>query len=158
MGNGGCTIVDPNLIKNLSAGTTRQGNSEVVVSMGNAGGRSDIVMTDKVVSPLLPFSDKVEVVTRERPWFPSHVVPVELCEREVRHTAQVGFARSEAGGGMDGVAVGGLDVKHVEIPVILPFVHKHGEHLGGSVAEAFHASISLGVVGASAEFVSAWKL
>lgn len=40
--------------------------------------------------------------------------------------------------------VGGLDVKQVDILVILAFIHTLRKHLGKGVVEAFYAAMSLG--------------
>lgn len=56
---------------------------------------------------------------------------------------------------MDVIVVGGMDVRQVEIPAIQASVHRHQEHSGEDVVAAFCATISLGVEGASREFMGA---
>lgn len=79
-------------------------------------------------------------------------------ESKVGYSAQVDFVKTEAGGGMHGVVVGGLDPRRVEIPVILALIHKHWEDLGEGRVETFYAVISLWVAGANGKFVGAQEL
>lgn len=86
-----------------------------------------MVMADRVVSPLLPLSNEavvVELVVREilEP-SPPRVVAFQDGEREAGNAAFVDFIRSEGGGVMDGVVVGGLGARQVQIPVIPALVH-----------------------------------
>lgn len=84
-------------------------------------------MADEVGDPLLPLSKLIVVfkfVAKKTLMSPLGVA-FEDVGRESGHSAQMEFAGSMAGGGMDGVIVSGLDVKQVEIPVILAFVYQH---------------------------------
>lgn len=138
-----------------------QGSCEVIVSTGDVGRRFEMVVADEVVNSLLPLSEEVmvvvELVARET-LMPPGVVALEDGEREARHAAQVDSRSGEAGGRLDGVDLSGLDVRQVEVPVILALVHTHGEHSGEGVVEGFYTASSLGVVGAGGKFMGAQKL
>ena len=58
---------------------------------------------------------------------PTNVVEVEDGEGEARETAHVDFIGSEPSGSADGVVIGALDVRKVDVPIGLLFAAHHGE-------------------------------
>ena len=69
-------------------------------------------------------------------------------EGKARETSDVNLIGGKAGGGANGVFIGVFDVGKVDVPVVLVFVTDNGQHLGHSVVDTFHASVSTGVIGA----------
>ena len=59
---------------------------------------------------------------------PTNVVEVEDGEGEARETAHVDFIRSQPSGSANGVAIGALDVRKVDVPISLLFTANRGEH------------------------------
>ena len=62
------------------------------------------------------------------------------------------FVRGEARGCADRVVVCVLDMREVDVPVVLMFVAIHGKHLCHCMVNAFDAAVTAGVVGAGCEF------
>ena len=63
-------------------------------------------------------------------------------ERKARETSDMDFIGGKTRGSANGVVIGVLDVGKVDVPVVLVFVTDHGYHLGHSVVDTFHASVS----------------
>ena len=57
----------------------------------------------------------------------NNVGEIEDKEGEARETAHVDFIGSEPSGGVDGVVIGVLDVRKVDVPIGLVFATHHGE-------------------------------
>ena len=65
------------------------------------------------------------------------------------------FVRGEARGRADRVVVCVLDMREVDVPVVLMFVAYHGKHLCHCVVDAFDAAVAARMVGAGREFADA---
>ena len=58
----------------------------------------------------------------------TNVRKIEDGEGGARKTAHVDFIGSEPSDGADGVVIGALDVRKVDVPIGLLFAAHHGEH------------------------------
>ena len=58
----------------------------------------------------------------------TNVGEIEDGERKARETAHVDFNGSEPSGSADGVVIGILDVRKMDVPMGLLFAAHHGEH------------------------------
>ena len=58
----------------------------------------------------------------------NNVGEIEDKEGEARETAHVDFNGSEPSGSADGVVIGVLDVRKMDVPMGLLFAAHHGEH------------------------------
>ena len=85
----------------------------------------------------------------------TNVGEVEDGEGEARETAHVDFVGSEPSGGVDGLVLGALDVRKVDIPIGLVFAAHHGERYSHDVADALDTAVCERMVGACGNCVDA---
>lgn len=64
----------------------------------------------------------------------------------------------EIGGSADGVVIGKLDVRLVNVPILLSAIHHNSEHLGVRTVCALEAAISRRRVGSCGDVVDAEKV
>ena len=58
----------------------------------------------------------------------------------------------QPGGGADGIVVSNFHVRQVDVPVVLPFVDDHRQHLSHGVVDPLDATVGVRVVGARRDF------
>ena len=65
------------------------------------------------------------------------------------------FVGGDPGRSLDGIVVGGFDVREQRVPVVLLLVEAHGYHEGHGVVDALDAAVGEWVVGAGVDLVDA---
>ena len=68
------------------------------------------------------------------------------------------FVRRQTSGCVNGVIVSKLNVRQVQVPVVLAFIHHHRQHLGHGVVDAFDATVATGVVSARGDLSNVQQL
>ena len=72
----------------------------------------------------------------------------ENRQRETWKSTHVSLAGRQARCRADGIVVGELDVRELQIPVVLPFIHDRCQHLSHSVVHTLNASVAVWMIGA----------
>ena len=72
----------------------------------------------------------------------------ENRQRETWKSAHMDLAWCQIRRHADRIVVSDLDVRQVQIPILLSFVHDHSQHVGQSVVHLLNASVTVGVIGA----------
>ena len=77
---------------------------------------------------------------------------VEDGHWEAGQSAHVDLVRCETCGGADSIIIRELDVWQVQVPVVLTFVHNHGNHLCHCVVDTLDTAVAVGVLCACGDF------
>ena len=88
----------------------------------------------------------------------SGVAVFEDGEGGARKAVHMHLIRGQPCGGADGIVVSKFHVRQVDVPVVLPFVDDHRQHLSHGVVDALNATVTVGVVGARRDFSHAEEL
>ena len=88
----------------------------------------------------------------------SCVVVFEEGEGKAGEAVHMHLIRCQPCGGADGIVVSKFHVWQVGVPVVLPFVDDHREHLNHGVIDALDATVAVGVLGVRRDFSHAEEL
>ena len=76
----------------------------------------------------------------------SGVAVFEDGEGGARKAVHMHLIRGQPCGGADGIVVSKFHVRQVDVPVVLPFVDDHRQHLSHGVVDALDAIVAIGMV------------
>ena len=130
------------------------------VSAGNARNGEGMMFAKNIVCALLSVCSQVAVgqvvagqtlVSRDSGKF-------ENCQRETWKSTHVNLVGGQIRRLANRIVVCELDVRELQIPVVLAFIDDHGQHLGHCIVHPLNASVAVWMMGACGKLAHSYKL
>ena len=115
---------------------------------------------NNVVRALLPAGGQLAIgqVVAGQTLVPHDAGAVENRQGETWGSAHVDLVGGQARRRADGIVVSKLDVRKMQVPIVLSLVDHYSQHLGHSVVHPLNAPVTVGMIGACSKLAHAQQL